>query len=248
MTGARVTELWRHPIKGHGRERIEAVTLTAGQTMPWDRVWAVANERSKADGSKWVPCGHFSRTSKAPALMAITAELDEATERLTLRHPDLPDLAFSPDAEPEALVEWSRGLIPEDALASSRIVRAQAVGFTDSDFPSVTLCNMASHRAVEQHLGQPLSIHRWRGNIWLDGLAPWQEWEWLDREIRIGGAVLRGRERTDRCIATTANPDTGRRDADTLGALEHWGHQDFSLRAEVIEAGDIRPGDGVELL
>ena len=26
---ARVTEIWRHPIKSHGRERVAAVTLTA---------------------------------------------------------------------------------------------------------------------------------------------------------------------------------------------------------------------------
>ena len=46
-----VTEIWRHPVKSHGREALETVTLTAGQTMPGDRVWAVAHEASTADGS-----------------------------------------------------------------------------------------------------------------------------------------------------------------------------------------------------
>jgi uncharacterized protein YcbX len=101
---------------------------------------------------------------------------------------------------------------------------------------------------VAQRLDRPdLSIHRWRGNIWLDGLGPWQEFEWLGRDIRIGSALLRVRERTDRCPATTANPDTGQRDADTLGALRHWGHMDFSVRAEVIEDGEIAIGDLAEL-
>jgi hypothetical protein len=68
----------------------------------------------------------------------------------------------------------------------------------------------------------------------------------LDRDIRIGGAVVRVRERTDRCLATTANPETGRRDADTLAALKSWGHQDFSVRAEVIEGGLVAVGDLVE--
>ena len=40
----RVSALWRHPIKGHGVEPVEGVTLTAGATMPWDRVWAIAHE------------------------------------------------------------------------------------------------------------------------------------------------------------------------------------------------------------
>jgi hypothetical protein len=52
-----------------------------------------------------------------------------------------------------------------------------------------------------------------------------------------------------RCLATTANPKTGERDADTLGALnEGWSHQDFGLYAQVIKAGTISIEDKVELL
>ncbi|MCG6902865.1 MAG: MOSC N-terminal beta barrel domain-containing protein [Rhodobacter sp.] len=245
---ASVASLWRHPIKSHGREALSKVTLTQGQTMPWDRTWAVAHDASKATNAEWSPCAGFSRVAKAPALMAITATLDQASETLTLRHPDRPDLTFQPDNQPERLIDWVRPLMPENRAASTRIVRVPGRGMTDSDFPSVTLCNHNSHRAVEQRVGHDLSIHRWRGNVWIDGLGPWEEFEWLDRDIRIGGAVLRPRERTDRCVATTANPKTGGRDADTLGALEHWGHQDFSVRAEVIEGGEIRLGDPVEPL
>ena len=42
-----------------------------------------------------------------------------------------------------------------------------------------------------------------------------------------------------------ANPETGRRDADTLGALDALGHQEFGLYAEVVAGGTIRCGDGV---
>jgi len=46
-----------------------------------------------------------------------------------------------------------------------------------------------------------------------------------------------------------ANPETGRRDADTLGALENgWGHTDFGVYAEVTQTGMIRPGDSVEVI
>ena len=56
------------------------------------------------------------------------------------------------------------------------------------------------------------------------------------------------RERTGRCRATEANPETGRRDTDTLGALESWGHTDFSVQAECVAPGAVRPGDPVEVL
>ncbi len=245
MTGA-VTAIWRHPIKSHGREALSQVTVTRGQTMPGDRVWAVAHEASRADGSAWVPCVNFSRGSKAPGLMAIGAELSGDT--VTLSHPDRPPLTFRPDHEAELFLEWVRPLMPADRAASARIVRVPGRGMTDSDYPSISLCNMASHRAVEQRLGQDLSICRWRGNIWFDGLPVWEEFDWLDREIQIGEAVFHVRERITRCLATSANPETGERDADTLGALRTWDHQDFGVYATVIRSGAIKRGDKVQVL
>ncbi|WP_299969134.1 MOSC N-terminal beta barrel domain-containing protein [uncultured Roseobacter sp.] len=241
----KITQILRHPLKSHGREPLAQVALDAGTTMPWDRVWAVAHETSKADGSAWARCANFSRGSKAPALMAITARFDEAEERLHLSHPDRPDLAVRPDHDQAALIDWVMPLVPQDRALPARVIRLDGRGFTDSEFPSVTLCNMASHRAVEAQAGHALSIHRWRGNLWFDSDAPWAEFDWIGREIRVGSAVLRARERTDRCLATAANPETGERDADLLGVLKTWGHQDFSLRCEVIESGTVSLQDAV---
>lgn len=244
---ATLAQIWRFPIKSHGRERLASVQLQAGQALPWDRHWAVAHEESDADGSAWAACQNFSRVSKAPSLAAISAQLDEATGTLTLSHPDRPDLVFRPDDESQVLIDWAGPMIPRGRAQSARVIKGP-VGFTDSDFPSVTLCNLASHRAVEQRIGSDLSIHRWRGNLWLDGLPPWEEFDWMGREVQIGEAVLVPRERTDRCLATHANPDTGARDTDILRTLDSWGHRDFSVRAEVIRSGMIRDGDKVRVL
>lgn len=244
MTG-RITDILRYPIKSHGREAVARVTLTAGQTLPWDRHWAVAHEASEADGTEWARCGNFTRGAKVPELQAMEARLDEASATVTLAHPDLGELSFRPDAEGPRLIDWTRPLMPENRAVSDRVLRAQARGMTDSDFPSVTLCNRSSHRAVEQKIGHGLSIHRWRGNFWCDGLAPWEEFDWIDRDVRIGGAVVVPRERTARCLMTHANPDTGQRDADILGTLETWDHRDFSVMAEVVESGDVAVGDEI---
>ncbi|WP_282171069.1 MOSC domain-containing protein [Ruegeria atlantica] len=243
---AEVTHIWRHPIKSHGRESLQTVSVTPGQTMPGDRVWAVAHESSKADGSQWVPCANFSRGAKAPQLMAISARLNGDT--ITLTHPDRPDLTFNPDGEQQVFLDWVRPLMPADRAASARIIRVPGRGMTDSDYPSISLCNMASHRAVGQKLGSNLSIQRWRGNIWFDGLPLWEEFDWLGREVQIGEAVFHVKERIRRCLATTANPETGVRDADTLGTLNSWGHQDFGVYAEVVRGGAISVGDKVHPL
>lgn len=245
---AAVTALWRYPIKSHAREALDRVTLTEGQTMPWDRAWAVAHTESLADGSEWMPCTNFSRGAKAAGLGAISSRLDEATGTIILRHPDLGTLTFNPDEEPQKLIDWAGGLIPANRSQSHRVVRAAQQGFTDSDFPSVTLCNLASHRAVEARLGHETAPERWRANIWFDGSPEWAEFDWIGRDIRVGGAVLRPQERTDRCLATHNNPETGQRDDDILSALDSFGHRDFTVRAVVVQSGEVAVGDPVEPL
>lgn len=246
MSG-QVTHIWRHPIKSHGREGLNTVQLNEGQTMPWDRTWAVAHEAAKTDGTEWAPCANFSRVAKAPSLMAITAKLDEGREEVTLSHPERPNLTFRPDTDTSAFLDWVGPLMPADRAASSRIVRVPGRGMTDAPYPSISLNSFSSLRALSQKLGQDLSPLRFRGNIWMDGLGPWEEFEWVGKKLRIGSAVLEVVERTERCMATTADPETGKRNADTLGALESgWGHRDFGVYATVIEAGTVSVGDSVE--
>lgn len=242
-----VSQLFRHPLKSHGREKLDRTLLTAGQSMPWDRTWAVAHEASKADGTVWAACVNFSIGSKAPALMAINATLDESSGILTLTHPDRPDLTFDPDVDQSAFLEWVTPLVPQNRALPARILRLADRGFTDTPYASVSLCNLASHRAVTDKAGKSLSVQRWRGNIWFDLGQPWSEFDWIGKEIAIGGALLRVTERIERCRATTANPQTGARDVDTLGILNTWDHQDFGVYAEVIETGTVAIGDRIEV-
>lgn len=246
---ASLAQIVRHPIKSHGREELPSVMLTAGQGLPFDRHWAVAHDAAKLV-SGWNPCVNFARGAKAPGLMAISARLDEATRAVTLMHPDKPDLIFQPgnaDDLPRFL-DWVQGLNPAGRAQPAQIV-AGGVAMTDSDFPSVSIFGLASNRALSQRMGQDLSPHRWRGNLWVDGLDPWAEFEWVGREVQIGDAVLRVRERITRCKATSANPATGQIDADTLGALEGgFGHQEFGVYAEVISSGVLSQGDRVSVL
>jgi len=245
----RIRAIWRHPIKGHGREQVDEVALAPGQTMPWDRRWAVAHEMARLDTNGWAPCQNFSRAAKAPALMAISAQSDEAAQTLTLSHPELPDLTFDPDREADAFLTWVRPLMPANRAQSTQIIRADDVGMTDSDYPSISLINLDSNADLAATMQADISPLRWRGNIHFGGLAPWSEFALVGKTLRIGTAELTVREPIERCLATTANPATGERDLDTLAALNNThGHQNFGINAEVTKGGSLHVGDEVIVL
>ncbi|MCR8725918.1 MOSC domain-containing protein [Frigidibacter sp. ROC022] len=248
MTGT-LAHIWRHPIKSHGRESLDHVTLAAGETLPGDRLWAVAHDASKADGSAWVPCVNFTRAAKVGSLTAIRSTLDEESGRIALTHPELPPLEFDPATEGQRMIDWVGPLMPADRARSVRLVQVPGRGMTDTPFPSISLLNSATNQALSEAIGIDLSPERWRGNLLIDGLDPWAEWDWIGRSLRLGEAVLKVEARITRCNATKANPATGETDADTLGTLNAtWGHQDFGIYVTVAESGRIALGDRLELI
>ena len=244
-----VAALRRHPIKSHGRQRVQSADLEVGGTFPWDRRWAVVHEESKADGSAWAPPMEFSRCAKSPSLMAIEASYDEASGKIMLSHPERPDVVFNPDSDQDIFLAWVLPLTPADRAAPVRLVRLEGRGMTDTDFPSISLMNLASNDAVGQILGRKLSVERWRANIHVSGLTAWEEFDWIGRRMRIGEAELVAREPIVRCRATEANPLTGERDMETLVALDALcGRKEFGVYAEVVAPGRVSVSDPVVLL
>ena len=248
-----VAALWRHPIKSHGREALASVILETGRTMPWDRSWAVTHAQSKfaTDDPAWVMCRNFMTATRTPSLAGIWATLDSERRQLRLRHADLKDLVFCPDDPDDVarFLEWVAPLCPVEKSQPTGIVAAPNRGMTDTDYPSVSIMTRASHRAVASQLGHEIDPARWRGNIWVDGTVAWEEFDWIGKDIRIGDATLRGVAAIERCMLTAANPTTGTRDVDMLGALRNgWGHQNFGIYATVTNGGKVQMNDKVEVL
>ena len=243
---ARLTEIVRHPIKSIGWEELPAVDLAAGACLPFDRVWALAHAAAHLTPGDWAAKRNFLRGVAAPDLMAVRARMDG--DAVTLSHPRAPDLTIRPDAPgaSDALIAWLAPFWPANRPAPARLVRAGAQPLTDVPDPFVSVLNRSSLRALGQRMGRDLSIHRFRGNLWVDGLAPWEEFDLVGRTLRIGTALLQVEEPIARCEATTADPATGRRDGETLAALEQgWGHRDFGVYARVLTGATVTLGDPV---
>ena len=164
-----LAEIYRHPIKGHGREALASVRLLAGECLPWDRHWAVAHGAARLEPG-WNCCVNFARGAKAPELMAITSTLDEATRTVTLHHPRRGDITFCPDDALDAarFLDWVAPLNPPERALPAQIVTAGR-GMTDSAFPSISILNRATLADLSAKIGQDLSPHRFRGNLWIAG-------------------------------------------------------------------------------
>lgn len=242
---ALLTDLFCYPIKGLGREALDMVDLQAGAPMPGDRAWAVLHKGAEADTDAWQPRRNFLVVANAPRFAQVTAER-HGDGRITLSHPDAAAITADPSTDGPAIVAWATAIWPEERPAPHRLVQSPSQGMADNGEAEVSILNRASLAQLSERLGQDLDIARFRGNLIVDDLSPWAEFDLVGRTLKIGEATLEVTGRIERCRATDANPHTGTRDTNMLGALrDGWGHQDFGIYARISEGGTVRVGDPV---
>ncbi len=246
---ASVACLVRHPIKSAGFETVERAELSIDRAFPFDRIWAVAHAAARlTEPPVWAEKLQFLRGWASADLMAISCRSDVESEAVTLSHPRCRTASFRPDdpADAARLIAWLRPLWPESRPEAARVVRVPDQAMTDQDQPLVSINSLSSLADLSARMEQDLSIHRWRGNIWIDGWAPWEELGLIGQEITVGTVRLLVEEPIGRCRATGANPETGLQDADTMTALmQGYGHTDFGVFARVIGSGIAAVGDEV---
>ncbi len=144
------------------------------------------------------------------------------------------------------IAQFFAAYMQEELRGAPKLVFAEGHSFSDVAARCVHVVNLASLRELERAVGIPLDPLRFRPNIVVDGLAPWQEFDLVGRRIMLGEVGLEVMERTVRCAATDVDPQTGQRDTAIPAELQRaWGHGDFGVYARVIEGGTARAGDPV---
>ncbi|NRB05036.1 MAG: MOSC N-terminal beta barrel domain-containing protein, partial [Rhodobacteraceae bacterium] len=207
---ATLAHIWRHPIKGIGCEAVQTAELTPDEAVVGDRAYALLNAGGE-DSDIWQPRRNFVQVASGPRLAAVGAVSTDKGVMLT--HPDRDPVEISVDGGSDALMQWVGDLWPEDRHPPVRLIKAPAQGMTDVPYPSVSIGNLASLRALSQKAGMEIDMRRFRINLWLDGLAPWEEIDLLKRpELKLGSATLVPEDPIERCRAPDANPRTGGRD------------------------------------
>jgi GntR family transcriptional regulator / MocR family aminotransferase len=110
----------------------------------------------------------------------------------------------------------------------------------------VSLINLATVRNLEQQWGVEIDPLRFRANVYIDGAEPWEEFDWVGKEIRIGDAVFAVDRKNGRCGATNVNPTTARRDLDIPSSLRAtFGHKNLGVYLTVRDGGAVAVGDSV---
>jgi MOSC domain-containing protein len=208
--------------------------------------------------------GHGAGGDRAQALFGI---FGGKRRRLTVRqvprmlgwsaaYPQAPDAELDPTDPPLPIVTapdgrtfaWDDPMLPR-ALRDDlgRPVTLERDLALMPDVPDTLLITVeATRAALEEELGRPLDLRRFRPNLHLRlDSAPFAEEGWEGRRVRVGDAVLELREPCERCAIPTRDPDTTAKWPELLRHLAREHRTLFGIYARPLGPATVRVGEPV---
>jgi uncharacterized protein len=245
-----ISEIFRFPIKGLSPERLPRVALRTREGLPSDRAYAFALAGAPFDPAapRHLPKTHFLMLMRDEALARLATRFDADADVLSIAEDgaELISGCVSDTADRARLENFFQEYLDLDARP--RLVRAEGHMFSDRGEKLISLQNLASIAEFGDRVKSTVHPIRFRANVYLEGLNPWEEMSWLGRTIQLGRATLQVVDPIRRCAATTVNPNTAERDVNVPKLLmEQYGHMNMGIYARVIAPGEIAGGDKLEI-
>ena len=249
---ARIDAIYRYPVKGLSPQKLGRTSLSPGQTLPADRLYAIENGPSGFDTAepKYFPKSLFLMLMRNERLATLRTDYDEASHTLTIGHEGREAVrADLRTKEGRLAVEaFFRRFMPHELRGPPKVLHGDGHSFSDVAKKVVSIINLGSVAAVETVTGAAVDPLRFRGNIYVSGWPAWREFELMDQTLAINGARLKVIKRIVRCAATDVDPATGIRDLTIPKTLQqNFHHADCGVYAEVVTGGDIDTGDAITI-
>ena len=258
---ATLAAIYRYPVKGLTAEPLAHTTLTPGETILGDRIYAIENGPSGFDPAApaHLPKQRFLMLMRNERLATLRAAFDQTTRTLAVAQSHASSPAptteegrqeVSGDLETRdgraAIERFFAAFCADEMRGPAKVLYARGHSFSDVARKVVSIINLASVRALEEAAGAAIDPLRFRANLYVEGWPAWSEFDLIGQTLAVGAARLEPVKRIVRCAATNVDPQTGRRDLtlpQTL--LQTYGHADCGVYAEVVEGGEIAVGDAI---
>lgn len=247
---ATISAITRYPVKGLSAENLADVRLVCGETLPFDRTWAIENGRSGFDPAApaHLPKAKFLMLMRNERLALLQTRFDEATKNLAILRDGRSVVSGNLD-DPTGrrlLEQFFSSFMETDLRGLPRILRCSGHSFSDVPFKCVSIINHASCEDIARVAGQSVDASRFRGNFLVENIPAWSEFDWVGKTIQMGNSKLEVLQRIRRCAATNVDPETAARDMQIPKTLERaFGHMDCGVYARVIKDGSVEVGSKV---
>ena len=248
MQKSAISELYSYPLKGLNGQQVSIVEIQKNNMFPLDRIFAIENNNNKFNE---LDPTHFKKTAflvlmKYEKLALLQTTYNHETNILTIK--------VNNEIVAKGNIQESKGRETIELFflkymkftkdQAVRIVSAENHNFSDIKEKYVSIINLETIKSLSEIAGFYIDPIRFRANIYLKNLDPWEEVSWLNKAILSKSSELLGIREISRCAATNVNPKTGYRDINIPNLLlKNFGHMNCGIYAQVTKGGFLKKND-----
>ena len=175
--------LYRYPVKGLTPEPMQSVVLAPGETVPFDRAWAIENGPGRFDSAapRHLPKINFLMLMRDERLATLRSALDESTQTLTILR-DGKQVARGQLTTPlgrQLIEQFIAAYMKSELRGAPKIVHAEATASRTWRPSACTSSTSQACASSSARLGRPVDPLRFRANLYLEGSQPWAEFGWI---------------------------------------------------------------------
>ena len=149
------------------------------------------------------------------------------------------------EAEINILCDKMQELIPK--VKRIRLLQDPVNPFFDT-MPSktISLINLNSIRDFEKKLSKKIEFQRFRGNIYVDGLNPWDERNLINKTLIINNLKFKVTKEIPRCVATNIRPNSSETNLSIpISLKQFYNHINLGIYLIPLNDGNIKSNDDI---
>jgi uncharacterized protein YcbX len=250
-----IEQIWRYPVKSMQGECLGSTKIT--DIVPGDRGWGIIdNETGHLLSAKRFPKlleGH-AKIIRDDCIIKIDRSEYSSEEKdihvklstwlgqsVTLMKPNL-------DEVKNIEIEWDDGT--EETLEDPDIFEfPTSPGWFFDSSSSLSLMGSATLDLLEKRVGPGSGdVRRFRPNLVVTTKKPFEENDWVGKNLRIGTCEIYVKKKTDRCVVITRQFGEFPASRSALRYLSEHHDREAGISMNPTKRGEIHTGDIVEVI
>ena len=251
------------PVKSVSFQTIDRCKIKKNIGIVGDRIFAFAKDMNTESAllfekspeerkGKW---NKFLTLKNSPVLNKYNFSFKE--NKLTLMSKDKEVLTINVNKLIERQLLTSKIIELENSLKEPIVLmKNEKFPFFDTSISnkvdfinSVSLLNIQSINDFQKKIDKKIEVPRFRGNICVDGMEPWQEREWIGKVININNISFKVENNIPRCVAINLKPRTDDNSLNLLQSLKKtYDHFEMGIYLTPLDDGEINLGNKIEII
>ena len=259
----KISKLYKYPIKSLTPFETESLSLNSHGYIDGDRLFGFRfNNAGKRTDLAWQRKTNFAALMHMPQIARLKVNYNELERKIKIVSEGKVVVEENVDSAREIIEEkFTDYVLSTDSELIKKFPERfpfilvggnDGNNFHDTASGGVTLHSQESLDDLKKITGFNLVHTRFRTNIIIEDSDPWNELNWIGKQININQNNFFVEKAVPRCLAINCNPDTGERDHNLLKSMlqiQDVRPPEFAIKLIPQESkGIINIGDDVQVI